>query len=281
MMPVRFFFLSLLILHAVSIYGQHITIETKKQAGRFLFSLPFSSTSSALKKSALQIEADGPIEGMRDKKVIFKSTVKKNKLDGKWISYHANGQMLDSGYLVKGIPNGIWKVWDSDGNLIKIREYDADLYQRIIADIDLNHPRSVKFAITTRYRKEGNAIFKNLTSSYSFNGADISKHNKLEDLVKENSENTQAYHPVFIACAHSGEYVNFSEPGIIRDSGYYKNGLKEGYWIHRDHSNTFTEKGSYKNGLKIDIWKKEDISGKLISLKYYDQEGRLKWEKQR
>jgi antitoxin component YwqK of YwqJK toxin-antitoxin module len=263
------------------IYAQHRPVQSVNSSNIIKISIPNKKIFTGSSSNTLQIRSEGTIEGKLNGKRIFLSTVTKNKLNGKWVSYHTNGQILDSGYLVKGIPNGIWKVWDSDGNLLKIREYDADLYERIMADIKLNHPRYVKFAITTRYKKEGNEILKHLTSSYFFEGADISQYEKLEDLVKDNSANIQSYHPAFISCAHSGEYVNFSEQGLIRDSGYYRNGLKEGYWIHSDPSNTFIEKGSYKNGFKIDIWKKQDQSGKLISMKYYNQEGILQWEKQR
>ncbi|MFN9710135.1 MAG: toxin-antitoxin system YwqK family antitoxin [Bacteroidota bacterium] len=264
----------------LSNYAQHTAADLHKTSS-FSFSIPLKNNFNQSDSKTIHIEANGFIEGTQKGKVIFKAYVKKNKLDGIWISYHPNGQLLDSGMLSKGIPTGLWRVWDADGNLIKVRQYDADLYLRIKDDIKMNHPRLKKFAITSRYDKEGNTILKYLTSDYSFNISSRPNYNTLESLVNSNSSNILSYSPAFIACAHEGIFLNYSKNKIIIDSGYYKNGLMDGPWIHRDPETYSAEKGSYKNGLKIDVWKKYDASGKLSYMSYYSSEGVLQWEKKR
>ncbi len=271
----------LLSISAISNYAQHRAGNSLNETSSFPFSIPLKDIFSHTDSKAIRIEANGFIQGTQKGKVIFKAYVKKNKLDDIWVSYHSNGQLLDSGMLSKGIPNGIWKVWDAEGNLMKVRQYDADLYLRIKDDIEMNHPRYKKFSITSRYNKEGKAILRYLTAEYSFNLLSRPNHNTLESLVIRNSSNISSYSPAFIACAHEGIYLNYSKGNVLLDSGYYKNGLMDGPWIHRDPETYSVEKGSYKNGLKIDVWKKHEASGKLSYMSYYSSEGVLQWEKKR
>jgi antitoxin component YwqK of YwqJK toxin-antitoxin module len=281
MVPVHLFILSLFILQVTSLRGQHIAIASQKQASHFLFSLPSSIFAYPSKQSALEIEADGYIEGIREQKTIIKTTVKKKKLEGKWISYHPNGQMLDSGNFVKGIPDGIWKVWNQDGNLIHLRQYDADLFFRIREEIKTRHPKYQKYVLTSQYLNEGDKVLHFMTASYSFNNSYINKHTTLESLITYNSNFITNYHPPFISCLHNGMFITYDVKGNIIDSGYYRNGLKEDAWLHYTPITGSTEKGAYRKGKKYHTWKTYDTSGRLIQLSFYDEYGNLAWKKEK
>jgi hypothetical protein len=229
----------------------------------------------------LQVEAEGDITGIQHEQTLFKSRVVQQKLNGQWISYHSNGKMLDSGNLVKGIPDGTWKVWDQNGNLIHIRNYDADLFVRIQYEVRNRHPRYQKFALTSLYLKEGSRALEVMHSPHSFHHNTLDKYNTLEALVIGNSRLLQDYHPPFIACLHDGLFMNYNNKGILTDSGYYRNGLKEGVWLHYNTVSETLEKGAYRKGKKYHTWKNFDSSGKLILLIYYNEEGKAEWERER
>lgn len=281
MMLARFFKISLLLLYASLLNGQHISAEMKKNASVSLFSLPFSTSSLPTKQTALLIQADGPIEGRRSEKTIFTCHVKTNKLNGRWLSYHPNGQIMDSGYFIKGIPHGIWKVWDQEGHLLKVRQYDADLFFRMLEDLKTKHPKFQKFILTSRYINEGEEALYCLSASYSFNNTGINDFTSLESLVSNNSQFITIYHPPFIYCLHNGLFINYNEKGNTTDSGYFRNGLREDIWIHDNVETRSVEKGTYRKGNKYNIWKTYDYAGKLIRLSYYNEAGKKEWEKEK
>ena len=281
MMLAKILFVFLCFTMSFSLHAQHVSVAAKKKATLFSISLPYLEKSPILKQNTLQIEAAGEVEGMHEGKILFKSFVKNKKLQGSWTSFHANGQMLDSGNFIKGIPDGVWKIWDSSGNLLKVRHYDADLFFRIREDIRTKHPRYQKFAITTLYITEGEHTLNYLTADYSFSSHSSFSHPTLESLIQNNMNDIGNYQPVFIACAQDGAFINYTSSGLLIDSGNYRNGLKEGLWIHNDIKKKQTEKGFYKKGKRFDIWKTYDASGKLLLLRNYSDQGKLLWEKER
>ncbi|MBU6158670.1 MAG: hypothetical protein KGP35_06515 [Bacteroidetes bacterium] len=278
-MPLHSIIICLFVFYTAPALGQHISIVSKKQAGNFIFTLPLESSSAISNETALQIEAKGPIEGDRNGSILFRGSVKKKKLSGQWVSYHRNGNMLDSGYFVKGIPDGIWKVWDRNGILIHKRKYDADLFFRVLEEIKTKHPRYQKYVLTKQYLKEGKSILHFMKAAYSFNNTKLPSVNTLEALVLHNNDKPHLYHPPFISCLHDGEFTDYTSSGAITDSGYYQNGLKEHIWIHYNYRKAETEKGAYRKGKKIHAWKTYDDSGQLKHVRFYSEEGKLEWEK--
>lgn len=230
--------------------------------------------------SSIQIESEGIIKGMADTKPLFITEVKRKKIDGHWESRHLNGLLLDSGRLKKGVPHGTWKVWDSLGNLMAIRHYDADLFFRIRDEIELNHPRFQRTVLAVRYKREGTSVLTYLRVNHSFPDAILPEATSLEKWVILNQKNQTNYHPVFLECLHHGFYLNQTTEGIVTDSGYYKNGLREGVWTHRDPRKGITEKGLYHQGYRKKEWKEYDFKGRLTAISYYNH-GKLIWRKDR
>ncbi len=101
----------------------------------------------------------------------------------------------------------------------------------------------------------------------------------LQQLVEKNNSNDQSYNPVFNECLQHGLYMNFFSGGIAKDSGYYKNGLREAVWLHRNSPAGYYFIGSYKNGLRFREWKQYDATGKLYAIVFYNKDGREEWTK--
>lgn len=223
------------------------------------------------------LPSQGLINEQLNNKLLYKGYVRNGKLHGKWQSWYQNGLLCDSGKLVKGLPDGVWKYWDANGNLIALRSYSADKYSRIKNEMIRYHPKKISYALTQLYQKNRRSALKYMEASYSF-GIPAGRE-PLPELVTKNITPGNAYKPVFEHALHHGLFVNFFPDGNVKDSGHYKNGLRQGVWVHKDTSRKIILKGSYKNGQKSKEWKAYDDSGKLREIIFYTQKGDIKWRK--
>lgn len=231
----------------------------------------FTFGKSLFSSYPFQLQGEGKITGETSNGAHFTGIVKRGKLNGAWQSRYANGQPMDQGQLVKGIPNGEWKVWNSAGQLIAVRTYNADLFHRIKREVSLNHPKLYTYALTARYKKEGRDAVKFLHAGSSFIQQRKMQTTDLQDLVSANNSDPGHYHPVFNECLHHGLYLNYFNNGITKDSGYYKNGLRDGVWMHRTTDGVW--KGAYKNGERMSQWKLYNEAGKLRLIIFYNRNG--------
>ncbi|MBL7740014.1 MAG: hypothetical protein JNK14_12415 [Chitinophagaceae bacterium] len=210
---------------------------------------------------------------------LYSGTVKRHKLHGDWQSWYSNQQLCDSGSFFKGLPVGEWKHWNSSGQLIAIRHYDASKFFRIQNEFTRSGPKQVVYPLTKLYRKNRRQANYYMHASYSFSFDDHHPHHfSLQQAVQNNITPGNSYRPLFDECLHHGLYMNFYSNGAVKDSGYYKNGLKDGIWIHREESGSYVT-GVYKNSLKTGDWKQYDAKGKLQYFIFYDKKGREEWRK--
>lgn len=219
-----------------------------------------------------QLQQNGAITAVKGTQQLFTSAVKNHKLQGSWQSWYINGQLLDEGTLKRGIPDGVWKVWDTTGNLIAIRTYDADLFHRVKDELLLNHPRRSLYPLTDKYKKEGRRVAGYLAAAYSFQLQQAHVTDNLQQLVEKNAAQNHPYQPVFQQCLHHGLYVNYYANGQVKDSGYYKAGLRNGVWLHRRAEGIW--KGAYKNSTPVHEWKLYNTAGKLTYIIFYNRNGK-------
>jgi antitoxin component YwqK of YwqJK toxin-antitoxin module len=217
----------------------------------------------------------GALTGRFNEKIIYRGTVKDHRLHGTWQSWYRNGQPLDSGVLVHGIPDGAWKVWDSSGTLLSVRSYHADKFHRVKEEMRLDHPRNTFFPLVQLYKKDRAAAKWHLQAGYSFTFPARTQSFSIEAIVEQNSLYAGSYQPVFHECLHHGLYMNYFSNGIVKDSGYYKDGLKEGLWIHHNDAAGSWFSGAYKNGMRQYEWKHYDANGRLMELIFYDESGKV------
>jgi antitoxin component YwqK of YwqJK toxin-antitoxin module len=226
------------------------------------------------------LQKKGTIQQQSSSGTYFSGSIKQHRLHGKWQSRYANGQLIDEGTLIKGIPHGEWKVWSHTGTLLAIRNYDADLLQRVQQELQLNHPRNYFYTITDVYKKKGVKALTYLTANYSFNISSPAQESTIANIVNHNASNIAGYRPVFTNCLHHGLFMNFYNNGQVKDSGYYHHGLKEGIWLHSVNSGAGVWKGSYQHGMHEREWKLYNASGKLILIIFYNQYGKEVWRKE-
>ncbi len=220
-----------------------------------------------------QLPASDDVEVVTDNYLLLKAEVKNRRLHGSWLSYYPQAQKLDEGNLVKGVPDSEWKIWYANGQMRSLRTYNADLFQKVKQDVELKHPKISRFTVTERYKKEGSKVLRVLNAGYSFGMGAFELPATVDELVTDNVNNSKNYRPPFQQSLHHGLYMNWFENGVVKDSGYYKEGLKEGVWIHRKVAEEGYWSGAYHNGVHVNQWKYYSNTGKLLIIVYYDEQG--------
>jgi antitoxin component YwqK of YwqJK toxin-antitoxin module len=175
-------------------------------------------------------------------------------------------RIKDRGRFRYGLPDGEWKGWFSNGTPMFIRNYNADKYLRIRQEVK-KHPRQV-FTPLAKAAQSDPAEIKRATSSVG----------SFRDL-HESTTDTRIYQPPFNTCLHHGLYMNFYPNGSVKDSGYYKNGLREGHWEEWTENGSTRMSGGYHHGKRSGTWAYYDAGGKLRSLTSYNRKGEIYHQK--
>jgi antitoxin component YwqK of YwqJK toxin-antitoxin module len=252
-------------------YSHHTTTQTK---GITVFSnfpqphLPY------------KFPEQGLIDESQNDKLLYSTTVKNKRLCGKWQSWYQNGVNCDSGTLVNNLPDGEWKYWNEHGQLMAIRTYSANKFHQVLDEMQRYNPKRNFYYLSSLFQHNRQAALQHLNVDYSFPKAGTSNsHKSLRELVIANISGIHFYKPVFDHCLQHGLYMNFFADGTVKDSGYYKNGLRFGKWIHRDTVGGTWRQGAYHNGDKIKEWKLFSKEDKLLELIFYNNNGKISWRK--
>lgn len=202
---------------------------------------------------------DGKVEGVHSEKGIrYSGHFRNYLLHGNWISWYDNNSKHDEGHLKKGIPDGTWKVWYSNGQLRSVRTFSWDKYKRVTQQWKTANPRQVNYRLTEIYQADRKRAYSYLQSDYAFRS--------LED-----------YAPVFRSGLLHGIYLNYFENGSLKDSGFYKNGLKDGLWIEKTNPSSYWT-GTYKNAERTGTWKLFSSNKQLLEMVVY-KNGKEDWRK--
>jgi antitoxin component YwqK of YwqJK toxin-antitoxin module len=237
-----------------------------------------SIAGNSLGNPGIILPGTGGVTGYDNGVILFSGNVRKHRLHGQWQSWYANQVRCDSGRLVKGVPSGEWKHWNSSGQLIALRTYDANRLQRVKDEIRRNHPKETVFPLVALHRKNSAKANRYMQAGYSFGYNGFHYRVSLEEAVKHNITDGNRYRPLFDECLHHGLFLNYYDNGMVRDSGYYKYGLRNGVWIHREKDGSY-ESGLYKNGMKQQEWKVYDANNNILSVAFFDRKGLMEWEK--
>lgn len=265
----NFYLVAILVNFAIHTQAQQLDNAT----GGVLRESPVIATTER-QEERFSFDKDGIITETLNERRLYIGNVRKKKLDGNWESWYQNGQLCDSGKLELGLPDGEWRHWDESGQLIAVRTYSADKYNRIKNQLTRYNARHVAFPLTVLYHKNRSAASKYLHSSYSFpHSIRRIDDQSLQEWVATNITPGSTYHPVFDQSLHHGLYMNFFPNGIVKDSGFYKNGLRDGVWLHRNYPNGLYYVGTYSNGVKVKQWRAYMPSGKLMGIIFYNNKG--------
>jgi antitoxin component YwqK of YwqJK toxin-antitoxin module len=209
--------------------------------------LSYFSASEGKRKAILFAQEEGDL--------IFMTQYRRNQLHGTWTGRYKTGVKLDSGNFVNNVPDGEWKSWYPNGILRSVRTYSASKYVAVNNEIGRRNEKII-FHSLSKIGMVHPAMYTHITSSnYSF--------------ISMPAATGHAYVPPFINCLHHGLYMNFHYNGVVKDSGYYKDGLRDGIWDEFYENGQLKASGYYYKGQKNSGWKYYTPQGKLSMLSEY------------
>ena len=228
------------------------------------------------------------------------------KLDGSYIKYGYNENVIQQGQYTKGNKSGVWEDFYENGQLKKRYTYNPES-ENAVLNIGYYESGRLKFENGIEYYENGNikSESKNETFIKYFENGNISHKSErknsrrvpgnisLEQEFYENSnlkeekiyEDTNQHRFKY---TQSLFYENgvLQSKGIIADSSHRKDNL--GYWKYYYPNGNLKREGEFEDGNSKGLWKEYRENGKLKSVgeyktswkkigvwNYYDEEGNL------
>lgn len=205
-----------------------------------------------------------------------------DKYKGIWQSHYSNGNRCDSGLLSDNKPDGIWKSWYPNGQLRMEIECDA---KRLAAAMDemqrLYRPgyqpgpalREMKQIVVNAACPHDKLAYRMLY--FSVHPPDIDNTIREVNVRVQSGEHINSFStdsPPFTECLVHGNYRTWFENGMLKDSGYCNNGIREGVWTEWDEATNMRAVGFYKNGLRWKEWRFYNKEGKLDFVHRYNRQ---------
>lgn len=214
----------------------------------------------------------------------YSVTLKNQRPHGNYHSWYASKQPREIGKFHKGVPDGEWKGWFSNGQPRFIRTYSADKLARIKEETR-RHPKHIFTPLALEAKQyperlsQATGALQSFSDLYGKKSEYLSPIPEDSDLVASNRFNElagdDAYRAPFNECLHHGLYINYYPNGAVKDSGYYRNGLREGHWEEWLSNGTVKASGTYRHGRRINSWSYFDARNRLRSIAMYNGKGDL------
>ncbi len=200
---------------------------------------------------------------------------KKNLLHKKWQSWYANNTACDEGSLKKGVPDGTWQVWYQNGQLRHLRTFNAELLSKL-KDEWIRRPRNSFYPISTLAKENISMAAWLISKEHAFSLSPSQKTMSVKELLSRNTEDAVTYVPPFSEGLLHGLYINYFSNGMVKDSGYYRYGMREGDWLECNSDGTVLSRGFYRHGTRKGVWKY--YQGKqLLRLTEFNNKGENKY----
>jgi len=215
-------------------------------------------TFEAGKEEGLGFEYDKEgriITKLSFKQGMLRSIEKLNRFDsqgrknGMWQEYHDNGKVKEEGNWYEGKKNGLFKVFDRKGELIRFEKYsDGELVlddeAGFVPDVRKEFHETGELKLVGSYKDESKqGVFR----EYDKEG------NIISSIIYENNQKT-GEGIVDAVGLRQGEWILYYSGGEKRATGAYKDGKKEGDWIFYHKNGSTEQRGKYKNDLPEGAW---------------------------
>ncbi len=178
---------------------------------------------------------------------------------GPWKEFHPNGKLRSEGTYVDDRLQGIFKEYDTLGNLKQLVKYDAGVVdtraeETLTVDIKRTFHPNGRVASLGSYSKSGKreGLFKEFGMDGSILAAKIYQGDRL---VSEGTVNDLG--------VMEGPWVEYFVTGEKRAEGAYKDGKKEGDWTFYHRTGKVEQKGKYAMGAANGRWQWFYESGSL------------------
>lgn len=268
----------LFLLHLSVSVAQENTLQSVPVTGALY--KPEKPGFEIIKELPYALPETGELRADKAENLLFTAWVRKGKLNGVWQSFYPGGNSCDSGNLINNLPDGRWVFKDNQGELIAIRHYSSEKFRRVTQEMRQYHPKRSFYHLSALYQRNRRQALACLDAASSFEQVPaVPAPVTLSELAEMNTGGKHGYRPVFAQQLQHGLYMNFFPGAVVRDSGYYLNGLKAGKWIHRPHPDSGWLQGAYQHDYRVKEWKQYNVQGRLEEILHYDNQGNLIWRK--
>jgi len=178
---------------------------------------------------------------------------------GTWKEFHPNGRLHSEGNYVDDRRNGIFKIYDREGNLKDLVKYDLgevapEEEQAMMLDIRRTYHPNGKVATLGSYSRTGTreGLFREYDDKGNLTAAIIYTGNRVvsRGMVDERGQMTGIWNEYYVS-------------GEKRAEGEYVEGRKHGSWVFYHRTGEVEQRGNYVNGLPHGNWRWYYRSGKL------------------
>lgn len=188
-------------------------------------------------------------------------------------NYYPNGQVALVQTYKNGVPQGVRREYDKEGNLVAGAFYDNGVMtgRGITLNNGVRNSAWEEFYVDGSKRAEGSYTDGLKTGSWNY----YHPNGKLEQTGKYNNKGTPEglwtwYYPSgsllreenFLHGLPDGLFTEYYEDGSIVTEGEYMEGLEEGPWTYTYGDSR--EEGSYSYGRRNGVWKYFDTDGNLL-----------------
>ncbi|WP_346759165.1 toxin-antitoxin system YwqK family antitoxin [Agaribacillus aureus] len=206
-------------------------------------------------------------------------------LDGKYVAYHANGNVKTQGSYRDNLSIGKWEYFFESGALkmsgdlqedgtTGYWEYYFENGQKSMEGMLIDSKRNDQWIF---YYEQGGVKSKGTFSKGKRNGFwQYFKEDGSKKADARYKDDKGLYTEYYNSGAVKAQGINnegksdslwtyFYESGKVKAKGHYKEGLKEGQWQYFNEKGNLSSQGSYKKGLSDGQWAYYHDNGKISS----------------
>ncbi len=182
---------------------------------------------------------------------------------GVWVSYHDNGTKRDEGQFERGYPTGEWKSWYRSGVLRSVRHFSASKLMSVEIWQSTRNPKLSFSKLATAALVNPRLFTKAISAGNAFSGL---------------GSPDETYEPPFVKCLLHGFYADYFANGMMKENGYYQDGLKDGLCTKWSYKGEVLSTAYYFNGLLHGGCESFSLDGRINRLSEYHK-GKLMFSK--
>jgi uncharacterized protein len=191
-----------------------------------------------------------------------------NEKTGKWINFYPDGRIHKEMNYENGLLNGLYKEYDSNGNMALVLKYENG---KIIEKGDDSQEQEL-LNVKRKFNENGNLIF---SGSYK-NDIPVGIHRFYNDegtvinaIIYDDFGRKVSEGIVDLEGNKEGQWKDFYSSGELRAEGVYRENRRTGKWLFYFKNGTREQEGSYLRGLPDGYWKWYYDDGSLLREESY------------
>lgn len=181
--------------------------------------------------------------------------------NGNLNTLHVNGTLAETGQIVNGIRNGVWKKYYDSGKLQEEGEY-----------------KSGEYFITASYSPAGQADVQNGNGTFfMYAGKEVLERGTIENGLRTGKweqfipgSNKVSEEANYIGGKHNGVFKTYYDDGTVHSEGEMRDGERDGTWRWYYSTGMLEKMTTYVNGKKHGNEEFYDQSGVLTHWETYD-----------